>query len=104
MADRTLRVLVAPDSFGGALDSVGVAAAIARGWSNVRRDDEVHLGDDPRWARAARLVGMEEELARAGYGEILELEPEPGEPLDLTPPAPPSRLAGFMGRARRRLG
>jgi glycerate kinase len=41
MADRTLRVLVAPDSFGGALDSVAVAAAIARGWSNVRRDDEV---------------------------------------------------------------
>ena len=41
MADRSLRVLVAPDSFGGALDSVGVAAAIARGWSNVRRDDEV---------------------------------------------------------------
>ena len=36
----------------------------------------------------------------AGYGEILELEPEPGEPLDLTPPAPRSRLAGFMGRAR----
>ena len=29
MADRSLRVLVAPDSFGGALDSVGVAAAIA---------------------------------------------------------------------------
>jgi glycerate kinase len=28
MPDRILRVLVAPDSFGGALDSVGVAAAI----------------------------------------------------------------------------
>jgi glycerate kinase len=41
MADRSLRVLVAPDSFGGALDSVAVAAAIARGWSRVRRDDEV---------------------------------------------------------------
>jgi glycerate kinase len=41
MADRSLRVLIAPDSFGGALDSVGVAAAIARGWSSVRRDDEV---------------------------------------------------------------
>jgi len=41
MADRSLRVLVAPDSFGGALDSVAVAAAIARGWSSVRRDDEV---------------------------------------------------------------
>ena len=29
MADRSLRVLIAPDSFGGALDSVAVAAAIA---------------------------------------------------------------------------
>ena len=38
---RTLRVVVAPDSFGGALDSVGVAAAIAAGWSAVRPDDEV---------------------------------------------------------------
>lgn len=41
MPDRPLRVLVAPDSFGGALDSVAVAAAIARGWSSVRGDDEV---------------------------------------------------------------
>jgi glycerate kinase len=38
---RTLRVVVAPDSFGGALDSVGVAAAIATGWSKVRPGDEV---------------------------------------------------------------
>jgi glycerate 2-kinase len=36
-----LRVVVAPDSFGGALDSVAVAAAIAAGWSRVRPDDEV---------------------------------------------------------------
>ena len=57
----------------------------------------VHLADDPRWARAARLLGMEHELERAGYAEILELEPAPGEPLDLTPPAPRSRLAGFVG-------
>jgi glycerate 2-kinase len=41
MPDRILRVLVAPDSFGGALDSVGVAAAIDRGWSKVRAGDEV---------------------------------------------------------------
>jgi glycerate kinase len=40
-APRTLRVLIAPDSFGGALDSVGVAAAIAVGWSSVRPNDEV---------------------------------------------------------------
>lgn len=36
-----MRIVVAPDSFGGALDSVGVAAAIAAGWSRVRPDDEV---------------------------------------------------------------
>ena len=38
---RSLRVVVAPDSFGGALDSVGVAASIAAGWSRVRPDDEI---------------------------------------------------------------
>lgn len=36
-----MRVVIAPDSFGGALDSVGVAAAIATGWSKVRPGDEV---------------------------------------------------------------
>jgi glycerate kinase len=41
MSDRTLNVVVAPDSFGGALDSVAVAAAIASGWSGVRPDDEI---------------------------------------------------------------
>jgi len=40
---RSLRVVVAPDSFGGALDSVGVADAIAKGWRIVRPDDEVML-------------------------------------------------------------
>jgi glycerate kinase len=38
---RPLRVVVAPDSFGGALDSVGVAAAISAGWRDVRPGDEV---------------------------------------------------------------
>jgi glycerate kinase len=36
-----LRVVVAPDSFGGALDSVAVADAIARGWLRARPDDAV---------------------------------------------------------------
>jgi glycerate kinase len=36
-----LRVVVAPDSFGGALDSVAAAAAVARGWNSTRPDDEV---------------------------------------------------------------
>ena len=38
---QALRVVIAPDSFGGALDSVGVTAAIAAGWSRVRPSDEV---------------------------------------------------------------
>ena len=38
---RPLTVVIAPDSFGGALDSVGVAAAIAAGWARVRPDDEL---------------------------------------------------------------
>ncbi|HEY8922387.1 MAG TPA: glycerate kinase, partial [Candidatus Limnocylindria bacterium] len=36
-----LRILVAPDSFGGALDSVAVARAIGAGWLRARPDDEV---------------------------------------------------------------
>jgi len=71
---------------------------------NIRRGGDVHYADDPRWARAARLLGMEPAIERAGYGDVLELEDAPGEPLDLDPPAARSRLAGFMGRARRRLG
>ncbi|HEX7172300.1 MAG TPA: glycerate kinase [Candidatus Limnocylindria bacterium] len=38
---RSLCVVVAPDSFGGALDSVGVTSAIAAGWSRIRPDDEI---------------------------------------------------------------
>ncbi len=70
--------------------------------ANIRRDSQIHLGDDPRWAQAARMVGMEDALTRAGYAEILELAPADAPPLDLTPPPARSRLAGFMGRARRR--
>ena len=38
---RTLRVVIAPDSFGGALDSVDVASAIASGWARIRPDDTI---------------------------------------------------------------
>lgn len=38
---RPLTIVIAPDSFGGATDSVGVAAAIAAGWARVRPDDEL---------------------------------------------------------------
>lgn len=41
MGDRPLTVLIAPDSFGGALDSVGVARAIATGWGETRSGDTI---------------------------------------------------------------
>ena len=36
-----MKIVVAPDSFGGALDSVEAARAISAGWSSVRPGDEV---------------------------------------------------------------
>lgn len=72
--------------------------------AKLRRKDEIEHGDDPRWARAARLLRMEEELRAAGYATVLELEPEAGPTLDLEPPPPPSRVSGLLRRARRRLG
>jgi glycerate kinase len=41
MSSRSLRVVIAPDSFGGALDSVGVSAAIGAGWSRIRPGDSL---------------------------------------------------------------
>ncbi len=41
MSSRSLRVVIAPDSFGGALDSVSVAAAIGKGWARVRPGDSL---------------------------------------------------------------
>jgi len=38
---RPIDVVIAPDSFGGALDSVGVADAIAAGWRRARPGDAV---------------------------------------------------------------
>ena len=72
--------------------------------ANVDREARIHLEDDPRWARAARLLEMEEQLEGAGYEGILRLEASGGPPLDLTPPPRRSRLFGLVGRARRRLG
>ncbi|HEX2140782.1 MAG TPA: glycerate kinase [Candidatus Limnocylindria bacterium] len=40
---RPLDVVVAPDSFGGALDSVAVAQAMAAGWSRARPQDKVAM-------------------------------------------------------------
>jgi hypothetical protein len=72
--------------------------------AHIRREASVHLADDARWTRAARLIEMQKQLEQAGYEQVLELEPGGERPLDLTPPAPRSRLSGLIGRARRSLG
>ncbi len=41
MPTHSLRILVAPDSFGGALDSVAVSTAIGAGWTRVRPGDHL---------------------------------------------------------------
>jgi glycerate kinase len=67
MPDRSLTVLVAPDSFGGALDSVGVAAAIGAGWSDARPTDTVVRkpmadGGEGTLAAVADALGDEAEV------------------------------------------
>ncbi len=58
-----IQIVIAPDSFGGALDSVAVADAIATGWSRVRPQDEL--------IRAPMADGGEGTLAalRAALGD-----------------------------------
>ena len=65
--DRPLRVLVAPDSFGGALDSVAVAQAIAAGWLRARPGDEVvrtPMADGGEGTLAAVAAALAERAVR----------------------------------------
>jgi glycerate kinase len=82
-AGRALTVLVAPDSFGGALDSVAVARAIARGWGRARPDDELVLapmadgGEGTLAAVAAALGDAAERRAVAtvdALGRLIDAE------------------------------
>jgi glycerate kinase len=62
-----LRVLIAPDSFGGALDSVGVASAIAAGWARARPMDSVvsvPMADGGEGTLAAVAAAMGERATR----------------------------------------
>lgn len=70
---RTLRVVVAPDSFGGALDSVGVANAIARGWLRVRPDDTVirrPMADGGEGTLAALATALEDGAERRSLATV----------------------------------
>lgn len=64
---RTLRVVVAPDSFGGALDSVGVANAIGAGWMRARPGDmvvRVPMADGGEGTLAAVAAALGERATR----------------------------------------
>lgn len=66
MNQRPIRIVIAPDSFGGALDSVAVTDAIAAGWERIRPHDEL--------VRAPMADGGEGTLAAlaAALGERAE--------------------------------
>lgn len=67
MAPARIRVLVAPDSFGGALDSVAVSDAIIGGWLRARPDDEVRrvpMADGGEGTLAAVAAALGERAER----------------------------------------
>ena len=73
--NRDLRVVMAPDSFGGALDSVAAAAAMARGWRDARPDDTVvgiPMADGGEGTLAAIAAGLGE---RAHRQEVSTVDP-----------------------------
>ena len=64
---RPLSVVIAPDSFGGAMDSVGVANAIASGWRRARPDEalrEIPMADGGEGTLAAIAVALGEAAER----------------------------------------
>ena len=66
---------------------------------NIRRDAEIHLARRPALgAGGARCSGWSRSSRRPATARSWSSS-RTREPLDLTPPAPRSRLSGFMGRA-----
>ena len=77
MTGRRLRVVVAPDSFGGALDSVAVADAIAAGWLRARPTDQLLQapmadGGEGTLAAVAAALGDRAERRSATVHDALE--------------------------------
>ena len=70
---RALRVVVAPDSFGGALDSIGVANAFASGWLRVRPDDTVvrrPMADGGEGTLAAVAAALDDRAERRSLATV----------------------------------
>jgi glycerate kinase len=73
MASRALTVVIAPDSFGGALDSVGVTDAIAAGWTRARPNDEVvraPMADGGEGTLAALAVALGDGAERRSIATV----------------------------------
>jgi glycerate kinase len=73
MASRALTVVIAPDSFGGALDSVGVTDAIAAGWTRARPNDEVvraPMADGGEGTLAALAVALGDGAERRSVATV----------------------------------
>ncbi len=70
---------------------------------HVKRDADIPYGDDPRWAEAAQLLGMEDALGDAGYSQVMDLASPQASPVRLAPPEAESRsrLDLAVNRARR---
>ena len=67
MSPAALRVVLAPDSFGGALDSVAVTDAMAAGWRRARPDDQViraPMSDGGEGTLAALAAALGERAVR----------------------------------------
>ena len=73
MSRERLRVVIAPDSFKGSLTSVEVANALAKGWLDVRPEDEVQLAP----------------LADGGEGTLVAIEAAGGWEWRTTPATDP---------------
>jgi glycerate kinase len=70
---RSLTVVIAPDSFGGALDSVGVTDAIAAGWTRARPNDEVvraPMADGGEGTLAALAVSLGDGAERRSVATV----------------------------------
>jgi glycerate 2-kinase len=76
VASRSLRVVIAPDSFGGAIDSTHATTAIAEGWARIRAGDELIRrpmadGGEGTLAAVAMALGEDAERRSVSVGDPL---------------------------------
>ena len=77
----TLTVLIAPDSYGGALDSVGVARAMAAGWARIRPMDDTLVRPMADGGEGT-LAAVREALGEAAEVRVVATSDALGRPID----------------------